>query len=141
MRLLLVAVLSLFLSGAAFASDVMTADQARKAALAGEVTLVDIRTPQEWTASGVPDAAHLLDMKSEGFVQRLMALYQAHPDRPVAFICASGVRSAYVTRALTDRGLDRIVNVSEGMFGNDSGPGWMARGLPVRKPGDARVED
>ena len=80
MRTFILAALAFLISSATFAADVITAADAREAALAGEVTLVDIRTPQEWAATGVPDVAHALDMTEEGFVQKLLALYEAHPD-------------------------------------------------------------
>lgn len=139
MRTFILAALAFLISNATFAADVITAAEARAAALAGEVTLVDIRTPQEWAATGVPDVAHALDMTEEGFVQKLLALYEAHPDRPMAVICATGGRSTYVTTALEQRGLDRLINVSEGMSGSKHGPGWLARSLPVRGADEAPV--
>lgn len=117
------------------AKDTLTADEARRAALAGEITLVDIRTPEEWAKTGVPDVAHALDMKSDGFVRDLLELYNRHPDRGLAVICASGGRSGYVASALAQRGMHRIVNVPEGMFGAEGAPGWLARSLPVRAAG------
>ena len=121
------------------AGDVMSADAARQAALDGEITLVDIRTPQEWAASGVPDVAHAMDMTAEGFVNKIVELYQAHPDRKLGLICATGGRSTYLMTALQQRGFDRLLNVKEGMHGGQAGPGWAARGLPVRRAEDPLV--
>ena len=123
MRALLMAALGVFLSGSVWAADVMTAAERASAALSGEITLVDIRTPQEWSETGVPDVAHTLNMHSDGFASRLLALYEAHPDRPMAVICATGARSTYVTTALEQRGLTRLLNVGEGMLGSKYGPG------------------
>ena len=133
MRTFMMAALAVLMAGAAFAADIISATKVREAALAGEVTLVDIRTPQEWAATGVPDVAHALDMTEESFIRKLLELQQAHPDRPLAMICATGGRSTYVTTALEQRGMTGLLNVSEGMAGSKHGPGWLARSLPVRK--------
>lgn len=126
-------------ASAAWAAGEMSAEEARAAALAGKVTLVDIRTPEEWENTGVPDVAHLLNMHEDGFASRLLALYEAHPDRPMAVICATGARSTYVTTALEQRGLTRLLNVREGMMGSKHGPGWLRRSLPIRKAGTPMV--
>lgn len=141
MRAVLLAALGVIMAGTAWAADVMTAEQARSAALSGEITLVDIRTPQEWSETGVPDVAHVLNMHSDGFASRLLALYEAHPDRPLAVICATGARSTYVTTALEQRGLTRLLNVREGMLGSKHGPGWLSRSLPVRKATEPLVSN
>jgi rhodanese-related sulfurtransferase len=73
-----------------------------------------------------------MDMTQQGFAQRLVELYEAHPNRPMAIICASGARSTYVVTALRERGLKRLVNIREGMTGGRNGPGWLAKNLPVR---------
>ena len=139
MRTLMMAVFAFLMAGAASAADIISAADAREAALAGEVTLVDIRTPQEWEATGVPDVAHALDMTEEGFIRKLLELQQTHPDRPLAMICATGGRSTYVTTALEQRGMTGLLNVSEGMSGSQYGPGWLARALPVRRADEARA--
>lgn len=124
----------------ALSAEVMSAEAARKAALAGEITLVDIRRPDEWAVTGVADVAHAMDMTANGFAKRLVELYQAHPDRPMALICATGGRSTYVATALEQRGMTRIINVTEGMMGSQQGPGWVARNLPVRKADQPRTK-
>lgn len=141
MRAVLLAALGVIMAGTVWAADVMTAEKARSAALSGEITLVDIRTPQEWSETGVPDVAHVLNMHSDGFANRLLALYEAHPDRPMAVICATGARSTYVTTALEQRGLTRLLNVGEGMLGSKYGPGWLSRSLPVRKATEPLVSN
>ncbi|MGD1926577.1 MAG: rhodanese-like domain-containing protein [Paracoccaceae bacterium] len=141
MRGILLGEILLLSTGLARADETMTADDARRAALSGEVTLVDIRTPEEWAETGVPDVAHALNMKSDGFVRDLLPLYNQHPERPLAVICATGGRSGYVTEVLAQRGMTRIVNVPEGMFGAGGEPGWLARSLPVRTPEAPRTSN
>lgn len=112
-------------------TEKMAADAAYKAAKAGEIILVDIRRPDEWLGTRVGEGAIALDMREDSFVASLVALRQANPDKPIALICATGMRSAYVTSALTGRGFPGLVDVSEGMIGGKNGPGWLERGLPT----------
>lgn len=109
----------------------MSASQAHAAALAGEIALIDIRRPDEWARTGIPVPAHPIDMRRSDFVAALQAI--AGPDRTVAVgvICARGVRSARLTKALADAGFTRIIDIPEGMLGSTAGPGWLANGLPV----------
>ena len=116
------------------ASETMDAASAREKAVAGEILLIDIRTPAEWASSGVADAAHTLDMQDPDFVKKLSALAAANPGKPLAMMCATGARSSYVVDALERAGATNVVNVVEGMMGSKAGPGWLRRGLPVRRP-------
>lgn len=122
---------------AARAEPVVTridAEAARSAALSGEIVLIDVRTPQEWRASGAPDAAVLADMTDPGFGAQLMAALGGDKTRPVAFICASGRRSSYVADQLAAAGFTQVYDVSEGVMGSAAGAGWAARGLPLTPP-------
>ncbi len=101
------------------------------AARAGEVLLVDIRRPDEWTRTGIGQGAHPIDMRDPGFITELDALTGARKDVPIALICARGVRSERLSIALTEAGYTRVINVPEGMLGSDVGPGWIETGLPV----------
>jgi rhodanese-related sulfurtransferase len=109
----------------------MSADAAYKAVQAGEIFLIDIRRPDEWEGTQVGEGAIGLDMRDEGFVPTLIALRQANPEKPIALICATGMRSGYVTNALANQGFPGLVDISEGMLGSDAGPGWLDRGLPT----------
>jgi len=139
MRILVLVLVLFGFAPAAVAAHLIGAEEAREAALKGELVVIVIRTPGEWAQSGVADVAHTIDMRSEAFIPRLIALRQANPGKPLAIICATGGRSTYVTTALEERGL-HIQNIPEGMFGSRAGPGWLSRKLPVRAPGAARTE-
>jgi rhodanese-related sulfurtransferase len=104
---------------------------AHQQAEAGAILLVDIRRPDEWTATGSGQGAHRLDMRREDFIDALSTLAGGDRSRPIALICTRGVRSASLAKALTESGFTRIINVPEGMLGSSDGPGWIARGLPV----------
>lgn len=108
----------------------LSVQQAHAAAVSGAVTLVDIRRPDEWARTGVPEGATPLDMRDPDFVQKLLGLV---PDKtaPVALICARGVRSRRFAKRLADAGFLNVVDVPEGMLGSGAGPGWLALGLPV----------
>ena len=109
----------------------INSDVAYKAAQAGEIILVDIRRPDEWLDTRVGEGAIGLDMRDENFVDILVSLRQANPDKPIALICRTGMRSGYVTSTLAGQGFPGLVDVSEGMAGGPDGPGWLERGLPT----------
>lgn len=115
----------------AFAGPTLDAATAFRMAAAGEVLLVDIRRPDEWQATGTGLGAHPLDMRSPDFLTALTALAGGDRSRPIAVICARGVRSARLARQLAEAGFTAINDVPEGMLGSSAGPGWLARGLPV----------
>jgi rhodanese-related sulfurtransferase len=112
----------------------MTALEADKAAQSGEILLLDIRTPDEWAETGIPSSGHAVSMHVPGFLEKLAKLNGHDRGKPVALICARGNRSAFLTEELKKRGFSQIIDVSEGMMGGQHGPGWLARGLAVKKP-------
>lgn len=111
----------------------LSPDAAHAQAVAGAITLIDIRRPDEWARTGSGVGAQRLDMRRPDFIEALRALTVATPDVPVALICARGVRSARVSNQLADAGFTNIIDVPEGMLGSGAGPGWIKRGLPVVK--------
>ncbi|MGB7299143.1 MAG: rhodanese-like domain-containing protein [Burkholderiaceae bacterium] len=110
----------------------MGVEKARAAALAGSLILVDIRTPDEWKGSGLPDVAVALDMREKTFVQSLLALRKKNPGVKIGLICATGGRSRYVANWLSRNGVSDIVDVAPGL--HTSKTGWLAKQLPVRPP-------
>lgn len=114
----------------------MTAEAAHRAAAGGEIILVDVRRPDELAATGLPAHAVALDMRRPDFRARLDALIAERPGAAVALICARGGRSAFAQSRLAAEGVASI-DVSEGMLGGAAGPGWLARGLPLRRPARA----
>ena len=130
--------LVLFLSaaGAARATHaiVWSAEEARAALAQDAVLMIDVRTPGEWKETGIAEGAVALTMHSRDFIQNLVTVLEKNPGKPVAFICATGVRSAQVAQFLTENGVPNIIDVSEGMLGSDAGPGWIARGFPLVPP-------
>ncbi|WP_258724643.1 rhodanese-like domain-containing protein [Cellulomonas sp. NS3] len=114
--------------------------------------LVDVRTDGEWATIGVPDtsatgrpAAFVEWVDGTGrpnpaFVDELRASgLEPGDDRPVVFLCRSGVRSVGAAKLATAAGLGPAYNVLDGFEGG-VGPdgqrgatGWRAAGLPWRQ--------
>ncbi|MEM8877051.1 MAG: rhodanese-like domain-containing protein [Pseudomonadota bacterium] len=122
-------------ASSAIASDVtiLSAEAAHQAALAGDLILIDIRSPDEWRQTGVPSSSHPISMHVPGFLDKLGRLNEGDLSKPVALICARGNRSAFLKKELEKRGFSRVIDVSEGMVGGANGAGWIASGLPTRK--------
>lgn len=112
---------------------VMSPPEALAAAKSGDILLVDIRRPDEWDATGMPQGAIGIDMRRDDFLEAVLAA-RATPSQPVAVICMRGVRSARVTRMFEAAGITSIIDVPEGMLGSLAGPGWLKRGLQVMQP-------
>jgi rhodanese-related sulfurtransferase len=105
--------------------------EAREAAKAGKLILVDIRTPEEWTDTGVPEGAIKLDMTGSAFEVRLAALKLDHPGKPIALICRTGNRTSTLQKKLAGRGWTNLVDVRGGLLGNPKDKGWLSESLPV----------
>ena len=117
----------------------MDAPAAHDAALAGEIILVDIRTPPEWAETGIGEGAVAINLRDPNFVQTLVKLRQKYPERPIALICRTGARSGYAVTTLARQGFPGLVDIAEGMAGSAAGPGWIARGLPVYPGTEAEI--
>ncbi|MEQ9643119.1 MAG: rhodanese-like domain-containing protein [Alphaproteobacteria bacterium] len=144
LRYLLAAALvaaSIFLTAPGRAEESrIDADEAHRRAAAGEILLIDIRTPREWRRTGLPADAARATLRAphgnDGFLDRIERLTGGQRGAPVALICAAGVRSAHATRLLRQHGYTAVLDVHEGMLGNGAGAGWLKRDLPVRSCDD-----
>jgi rhodanese-related sulfurtransferase len=92
--------------------------EAADALARGELVLVDVREPQERTKTRVEGSLHI---PLGQLAERLGELPQ---DRPVAFICHSGRRSASAAAAASKQGLE-AANVRGGLVA------WSDAGLPL----------
>ncbi len=120
--------------GDATANGALTVEHAQEQAASGAVLLIDIRRPDEWERTGVAQNAIALDMRRDDFEVVLRGFLDSHGTKPVALICARGVRSDRMNQRLMAAGFEDILDVPEGMLGSGAGPGWIARGLPLRAP-------
>ena len=85
--------------------------------LAASFELIDVREPSELSEARVKGARHI------PLGQLPAKLGELDRDRPVAFLCRSGSRSAIATRSATKAGLD-AANVKGGIAA------WTRAGLP-----------
>lgn len=112
------------------AAGVLSATDARELAAEGKLVLIDIRTPNEWMQTGLPEHAVGLTPRDMSFIDELLQIVEGNKSHPIALICATGNRSSQLQRFLTDQGFTVVSDVNEGMHGNRSaGPGWIIRGL------------
>lgn len=116
---------------AAVTGTALSVGDAHEQARRGDILLVDIRRPDEWSATGIGEGAVPLDMRRPDFIDALLKATNGATDTPVALICARGVRSRYLSDALREAGFGQIIDVPEGMLGSGAGPGWLKAGLPV----------
>lgn len=112
----------------------LTPPEALDLATKGEITLIDIRRPGEWKRSGWGKPAVPIDMRRRDFTDALDKVVKGDRSKPIALICAAGVRSARLSKRLTAAGYSNIIDIPEGMLGSKAGPGWIRRGLPVTFP-------
>jgi sulfur-carrier protein adenylyltransferase/sulfurtransferase len=93
--------------------------------------VVDVREPEEWSAGHIPGAVHVpksyLESRIEGAV--------ADRGRHVILYCASGNRSAWATRTLTeDLGYEHVESMTGGFTL------WKDRGYEVEVPRSLTAE-
>lgn len=95
----------------------------------GEMLLVDVREDHEWDAGHAPRAIHVPLSEVE---ERIGEIERAAADRPVAFICRTGSRSAEAAAIAVAEGVGDVHHVAGGMAA------WVEDGLPL-EPADGRI--
>jgi rhodanese-related sulfurtransferase len=126
-RLAFVLSLITFLTLPAMAEDkVKHVDAEAAAALvqAGGITILDVRTPDEYSEGHLKEAKNA-DILSKDFATQLSALDKA---KPILVHCQAGGRSTRALPALEKLGFTSIYHLDGGM--ND----WLKAGKPVVKP-------
>lgn len=101
----------------------------------GDIQIIDVRTPAEWAWTGIARKAAKVNwwQPASGFVKGVLAAVDGDRNRPIALICATGVRSSKARRLLLANGFTNVRDIGEGMMGGRAGPGWLARKLPLEK--------
>ncbi len=105
----------------------LSAREAHDRLAAGEITLIDVRTPEEWRQTGVAPGAQRTPLQDKDFLKQVM-LAVGEFEAPVAFICRSGQRSGQAAAQARAVGFTQVYNVVGGMEGPE---GWLATRLPV----------
>jgi rhodanese-related sulfurtransferase len=97
----------------------LTPQQAVELISRGELDLVDVREPREWSSGHLP-GARLVPL------DRLRASPQAAlPRDGIIFVCAAGVRSQTAAKVAEGLGRSNLYNLSGGTRG------WVNAGLPL----------
>lgn len=111
-----------------------------------DAVLIDVRTPTEWRAVGVPNTDELgrparfvtwTDESGEHNPQfAATATDGVDPDAPILLLCRSGARSNAAAELLSSMGYTHVMNVVGGFeCPQDPGAGWKDR-LPSGTYGD-----
>ncbi|MEM9683742.1 MAG: rhodanese-like domain-containing protein, partial [Pseudomonadota bacterium] len=118
---LLFAALTLFDGGALASEKIISAPTAQKRLSAGELILIDIRSPKEWSETGVPMGARAITMHNpkgkRAFLEAIKTAVNGNQSQEIALICAVGGRSRWAQGFLTKHGFTNVTDVSEGMLG------------------------
>ncbi len=117
----------LFKLGFGPAIDKIDASEAHLAQCAGELFIIDVRDPDEWAKTGVPQGGHRLSVSDKNFTETVKSLLKGHETVPVALSCESGFRSSKAGKALHKVGVTNLKIVDGGL------QLWLAAGLPVEK--------
>lgn len=118
-------------------APLMSAPEAFEKLSSGDLVVLDIRSREEWQDSGVAQGALPISMHEKDFLERLQYVLLEYEPEKIAMICATGGRSAEVTYFLEQNGLSGVADISEGMFGNRNGPGWIKHDLPIVSASEA----
>ncbi len=103
--------------------DVLDVDPKEVMTSKGQVTLIDVRRPDEYTGElgHIPGAALLTLDQLPAKIETLAK------DKPIVFICRSGGRSAQATAFALENGFTEVYNMKGGMLL------WNEYGLKTEK--------
>jgi sulfur-carrier protein adenylyltransferase/sulfurtransferase len=110
---------------AATKSQIHEVDTAEAAEIRGQpgAVVLDVREPEEYEQGAIPGAVHIPRGTLEGSVESRLTDKSA----PVVIHCASGVRSAFAAKTLTDMGYENVVSMVGGFNKwKDEGRDWRA---------------
>ena len=105
------------------AQSIKTIDAASANKIVAEnpnITIIDVRTPEEYAGGHVPNAVNI-DFKSPEFAQGLKRL---PTDKPYIVYCRTGHRSGLSMDAFKQLGFKHVYNVAGGITA------WQGTGLP-----------
>ncbi|MDE5744579.1 MAG: rhodanese-like domain-containing protein [Paramuribaculum sp.] len=89
----------------------------------GDVQLLDVRTPAEYTEGHIAGAKNI-DIYDDSFISR--AIESLDRTKPVAVYCRSGKRSAEAAKRLAEKGY-KVTNLEGGIIA------WTKNNKPVEK--------
>ncbi|MCE2855735.1 MAG: molybdopterin-synthase adenylyltransferase MoeB [Ilumatobacteraceae bacterium] len=89
-----------------------------------EVSLLDVREPDEYDQGAIPGAVHI----PRGHLEAQVEAKLTDKNQPVVVYCAGGVRSAFAADTLQALGYSKVLSMAGG-FGK-----WKDEGRPWRQP-------
>ena len=102
----------------------ITVGEAAQMMAKGEVQVVDVREPHEYTSGHVPGAVLIPINPVTGFMQRKDELSR---EVPIIFVCGVGQRSALACEVAAALGFADLYNLEGGT------EDWIKSGQPVQK--------
>ena len=128
-----------FASSWAMTRTIVSASGAAKNMADRKTTIFDLRSFRECCQTGIAKGLATVTIHDtdgiKAFICDMVKIAGGNKSKPVALICAAGVRSARALKILAANGFTNIQNISEGMLGRtDAGPGWLKPGLHVSSP-------
>ena len=97
------------------ADTIVTATAAVKSAAQGKTTIVDVRSPGEWRQTGIAKGAATVTIHNpngvKAFVREMTKAVGGDKSKPIALICAAGVRSARALRILAANGFTNLRDI------------------------------
>jgi rhodanese-related sulfurtransferase len=131
-KILLMTLAALWVSFAAMAAPVIqSAPDVAQQVNSGKMVLLDIRSKGEWEETGLAAGAWPVSMHEPDFGLKLEQVMMLYKPAEIAIICATGGRTEYIAKTLDGLVIKGIADLSKGMIGNNRGPGWLARGMPL----------
>lgn len=92
--------------------------------IGADVTVLDVRTPQEWE-QGVIEGAVMIDYYKDDFADKVN---QLDKNKPVYVYCAKGGRSSDAAEMMVEAGFSKVYNLDGGITA------WNDAGLPTKSP-------
>ena len=114
----------------------LTLQEAHSLYINKKLTIIDVRTINEWKMTGIIPTSILINMHDDkyqernGFVTEITKILLEYQDKNVAFICASGARSKIITDYLVNKGYKNIYHIPDGIMGKQN-DGWLFNGYPL----------
>ena len=114
----------------------LTLQEAHSLYINKNLTIIDVRTINEWKMTGIIPTSILINMHDDkyqernGFVTEITKILLEYQDKNVAFICASGARSKIITDYLINKGYKNIYHIPDGIMGKQN-DGWLFNGYPL----------
>ena len=112
----------LILAGQVFAATIgISSAEAKKLLAKGNIFLLDVRTPQEFSQARLSGAVLI---PTGEFERRIN---EVPKNKPILVYCAVGSRSKSVADLLTQRGYKEIYHMTDGIVG------WYRNGFPIQR--------